>query len=36
VGFKAWVILPLTLVFAVAQIGLIRRHTVDPASEAQT
>ncbi len=28
VSFKAWVILPLTLVFAVAQIGLIRRHAV--------
>ena len=35
VGFKAWVILPLTLVFAVAQIGLIRRHAVDPAEAAR-
>jgi len=26
VAFKAWAILPLTLIFAVAQIGLIRRH----------
>jgi intracellular septation protein len=26
VAFKAWLLLPLTLVFAVAQIGLIRRH----------
>jgi len=26
VNFKAWGILPLTLLFAVAQIGLIKRH----------
>jgi intracellular septation protein len=26
VAFKAWGILPLTIIFAVAQIGLIRRH----------
>jgi len=26
VAFKAWGILPLTLFFAVAQVGLIRRH----------
>lgn len=31
VSFKAWGILPLTLVFAFAQIGLIRRHTVSQA-----
>jgi intracellular septation protein len=29
VSFKAWGILPLTLIFAFAQIGLIRRHAVD-------
>lgn len=29
VSFKAWGILPLTLVFAFAQIGLIRRYAVD-------
>jgi intracellular septation protein len=28
VAFKAWLILPLTLVFAVAQVGLIRRHEI--------
>jgi intracellular septation protein len=26
VNFKAWGILPLTLLFAVAQVGLIKRH----------
>jgi len=26
VTFKVWGILPLTLIFAVAQVGLIRRH----------
>jgi intracellular septation protein len=26
VSFKAWLILPLTLIFAFAQVGLIRRH----------
>jgi intracellular septation protein len=29
VSFKAWGILPLTLIFAFAQIALIRRYTVD-------
>jgi intracellular septation protein len=29
VSFKAWGILPLTLIFAFAQIGLIRRYAVD-------
>jgi intracellular septation protein len=32
VSFKAWGILPLTLVFAFAQIGLIRRYAVDQPS----
>ncbi len=32
VAFKAWLILPLTLIFAVAQIGLIRRYEAKPTS----
>jgi intracellular septation protein len=32
VSFKAWGILPLTFLFAVAQIGLIRRYTAHPAA----
>ena len=32
VSFKAWGILPITLLFAFAQIGLIRRYAVNPAT----
>jgi intracellular septation protein len=32
VSFKAWGILPITLVFAFAQIGLIRRYAVNQAT----
>ena len=32
VSFKAWGILPITLLFAFAQIGLIRRHAPNPAT----
>ena len=32
VSFKAWGILPLTLLFALAQVGLIRRYAADPAA----
>jgi intracellular septation protein len=32
VSFKAWGILPITLLFAFAQIGLIRRYAANPAA----
>jgi intracellular septation protein len=32
VSFKAWGILPITLLFAFAQIGLIRRYAASPAA----
>jgi intracellular septation protein len=36
VTFKVFGILPLTFVFAIAQVGLVRRHALEPApSEAE-
>lgn len=32
IGFKVWGIMPLTMIFAVAQVGLIKRHEAADAS----
>ncbi len=32
IGFKVWGVMPLTMIFAVAQIGLIKRYDAGPSS----
>jgi intracellular septation protein len=33
VAFKVWGVMPITIAFAMAQVGLLNRHALEPANE---